>query len=56
MIGIKLYDANGDIVCSSFVYIDVEILNPSRPADFSKTFSMNECPGIKTCKIQADAD
>lgn len=56
LIGIMLYDANGDVVCSSFIDIDEEILDPSRTSEFRKTFSMNECPEVKTFKIQVDAD
>jgi len=56
LIGIMLYDANGDVVCSSFIGIDEEILDPSRTSAFRKSFSMNECPGVKTFKIQVDAD
>ncbi len=51
-----LYDANNDVVCSSFVGIDVEILYPGNTSDFDKVFSVNECPGVKSFKTQIDAD
>jgi hypothetical protein len=56
LIGTMLYDANNDVVCSSFVGTDVEILNPGNTSDFAKTFSVNECPGVKSVKTQIDAD
>ena len=56
MIGIMLYDANNDVVCSSFVGTDVEILNPGNTSDFDKKFSVNECPGVISFTTQIEAD
>ncbi len=56
MIGIMLYDANNDVVCSSFAGIGVEILNPGNTSDFDKTFSVNECPEVTSFTTQIEAD
>jgi hypothetical protein len=55
-IGIMLYDANDDVVCSSFVGIGVEILNPGNSSDFDKRFAVDECPGVKSFTTQIEAD
>ncbi len=54
--GIMLYDANNDVVCSSFAGIDVEILNPGNTSDFDKAFSVDECPGVISFTTQIEAD
>lgn len=54
LIGIMLYDANYDVVCSSYAGIDVEILTPGNTSDFDKTFSVDECPGVISFTTQIE--